>query len=166
MFFCFAFILIVFLSLLCLFFLSSWSLLPLLMPSATSDDVFPTPFSPSFHRPRSAYTSHKVHLCYDYPLPTRTRVWICKITKKMPYSEIYFSTALARSLFARCTQGDGKVQPRTWQGVGILFAYSNRPFEYGYTMPSLCEHYAKCGRRVWLRLTKTITKTITRKGTK
>ena len=51
---------------------------------------------------------------------------------------------------ARRSQGVPKVMARTWQGDGILFAYSNRPFEYGYTMPSLCEHYAKCGRRVWL----------------
>ena len=42
----------------------------------------------------------------------------------MPYREIYFSTPSPAAF---------------WQGVGILFAYSNRPFEYGYTMRTLCE---------------------------
>ena len=36
-------------------------------------------------------------------------------------------------------QGLPKVMARCRQGVGILIAYSNRPFEYGNTVRTLCE---------------------------
>ena len=80
----------------------------------------------------------------------------------MPYSKIYFSTTLGASLNSPLRfrhapslpesppdflflvlvpfwQGLPKVMARCRQGVGIPFAYSNRPFEYGNTMRTLCE---------------------------
>ncbi len=60
------------------------------------------------------------------------------------------------SLLARWWQGVPKVLARTWQGVGILIAYSNQPFEYGYTMPSLCQHYAYTMASPWERLRESL----------
>ena len=46
----------------------------------------------------------------------------------------------------------GKVFPRCRQGLGKVLAYSSHTQSGLLSMPTLCQHYAKCGRRVWLRL--------------
>ena len=105
------------LPLLTLFLASSYLLLTLLMPSGPNDGGFPSPFLPHLHRLSFAYTSPKVRLYYKNFTPTRTRVWICKDTKKMPYREIYFSTIC----FEPVSQGAGTVSPSSTQGVAKYF---------------------------------------------
>ena len=127
MFFCFAFILIVFLS-----------LLPLLMPSATSDDVFPAPFSPSFHRLSFAYATPKVRLCYDYPLPHVRAYGFAKLRRKCHIVKFIFPQPRQKPF--------GKVYPRCRQGLGKVLAYSSHTQTGLLSMATLCHHYANTMR--------------------